>query len=200
MFATIAEQSRVVNPLVGGVPAPSPRGFQDGYAGRMEQVDNRLFAASLPPNRWTLAGDGVGSTAVVPVQISTDDATWVEMQPITVLRNGRLRVGDLPHALHLVGLYEAGDSAVSRYELRLDGFAAMSLRVHVENRVAESLWERIYESDIDLYAMFESLMDGVGLDPLQLTAVFQSQASCIVFRRLFPEHTTLAVVRGELCL
>lgn len=199
MFATIAKQFAFVNPLHGGIAVPTPRGFQDGFLGSV-QVDSSLFVAGPPPTRWTLDRDGVISTAVVPVQINTGGAAWVEMQPITVLLSGRLIVGGSRNALHHVGVYEADGGAVSRYEYRPDGFAAMHLRAHVDNRVVYALWERVYESDTDLYAMFESLMDGVDLDPLRLTAVFQSQASCIVFNRLFPEYTTLAVIRGELCL
>lgn len=197
MFGTIANQSsfvnQQVNPMHGGFAIPTPRGFAAPPTQRIE-ADGRLFAGGCPRAMPEMGG-GVRSAEPVVYQVTVGSTSFIEQGVITVLPDGRVRIGNRSETLHFAGVYRAGEAAVCRYEYT--DAPRMALNVLVDWVVVYALWERVCDNDNDLYAMFETMMDGIHLDPYNLTAVFGSQASAVVFGRLFPEYTVFARVEGE---
>ncbi len=181
MLCIVSNPSRPVN-LPSGVTLPTPAGSQPAYDGPAPtDVDRRVFT-DLPPGltgRWLPDFSGVTCAEPLPLQfVYRGRAAFLEIQPVTLLVNGRLRIGSAPHTYRHAAIYRVdGRWGVSRYVYEAENHTTSSLAVYVDAGAMWTIWESIYESNWFVYQLFEDLADGLDLDPLRLRATFRSQAA-----------------------
>ncbi|MCA9873052.1 MAG: hypothetical protein KC441_05340 [Anaerolineales bacterium] len=197
MLCIVSNPARPVN-LPPEVTLPTPAGSQPDYDGPAPtDVDRRIFT-DLPPGltgHWLPDSSGVTCAEPLPLQfVYRGRGAFLEMQPVTLLVNGRLRIGSASHTYRHDAIYRVdGRWEMSRYVYEAEkNLLPPGLAVYVHTGAMFTIWERIYESHWFVYQLFEDLADGLDLDPLQLRATFRSRASAEVFHRRFPEYETLS--------
>lgn len=201
MLCKISNPARFVNSTI---MIPTPAGAQGQYdRPAPANLDARLIT-DLPRGltcRWRSDMSGVACVDPLPLQIVyrgvVTESSFVEMQPVTLLVNGRLTIGNAPFTYRYVGTYYLPSGAVCRYDIESGPLPVPGLSIYVASRALLAIWEDVYESNSTLYQMFEDLADGLDILPERRIALFASWASAAVFKRLFPEYDVYARQGGE---
>ena len=100
---TISANISVTTPLTTRFPVPVPHlGNTGGNAGRLDSLDDRLYAAHLRNDRlWTAQNIGVNNTGVAGVSNNRNASRWYELQDVatapTVRQSGTLFDDTLPN-------------------------------------------------------------------------------------------------------
>lgn len=125
-----------------------------------------------------------GNTAVtvdlVPVQVVGDGGSSLRHYRVQLQANGRYLIGSRQGLLD--SFIAVGGTVIACVQ------ADDGTLFYFSGRVQATLWEWIYENHGDLFELFNLLGDGIDLDPLAKTAVFQSASSVEVFGRCFPDY------------